>query len=140
MNGGQIRGANPADLSDAEILTRLVALNAERAAEETTGHIRWLRPAYQDPTGATTQTGLGLVTTDVAPTKSKVSKAKDSWPKTLVERVQAVERALQSTDVPATAATLAKRFARADAKELAEILDTLSMLGRVHQEAGTFSA
>jgi hypothetical protein len=43
----------PADLTDAEILTRLVELNAERAAEEATGKIRWLRPEYQNPGGAT---------------------------------------------------------------------------------------
>jgi hypothetical protein len=35
------------DLSDEEILTRLTALNAERAQEETNGKIRWLRPEYQ---------------------------------------------------------------------------------------------
>lgn len=38
-----------ADLSPSEIVARLVALNAERAAEETTGNIRWLRPDYQVP-------------------------------------------------------------------------------------------
>ena len=37
----------PEDLSDADILERLVALNHARAAEEATGHIRWLRPEYQ---------------------------------------------------------------------------------------------
>ena len=38
----------PADLSDDEILGRLVALNKERAAEEAKGHVRWLRPEYQN--------------------------------------------------------------------------------------------
>jgi SAM-dependent methyltransferase len=37
----------PADLSDEDILTRLVALNAERAEEERNGLVRWLRPDYQ---------------------------------------------------------------------------------------------
>jgi hypothetical protein len=37
----------PNDLSDEEILARLTALNAERAAEEAGGKIRWLRPEYQ---------------------------------------------------------------------------------------------
>lgn len=37
----------PADLSDEDILTRLVALNAERAEEERNGLVRWLRPEYQ---------------------------------------------------------------------------------------------
>ena len=39
----------PADLAPSEIVARLVALNAARAAEEKTGHIRWLRPDYQIP-------------------------------------------------------------------------------------------
>jgi hypothetical protein len=36
-----------APLTPAEIVSRLVALNAERAAEEKTGNVRWLRPGYQ---------------------------------------------------------------------------------------------
>lgn len=39
----------PADLPPAEIVARLVALNAERAAEEKAGKVRWLRPDYQEP-------------------------------------------------------------------------------------------
>ena len=35
--------------ADEEILARLVALNAERAAEEAQGLVRWLRPEYQAP-------------------------------------------------------------------------------------------
>ena len=37
------------DLTSSEIVTRLVALNAQRAAEEAQGNIRWLRPDYQIP-------------------------------------------------------------------------------------------
>jgi hypothetical protein len=39
----------PADLPPSEIVTRLVTLNAERAAEEKAGKVRWLRPDYQKP-------------------------------------------------------------------------------------------
>ena len=39
----------PADLPPAEIVSRLVALNAERAEEERNGKVRWLRPDYQIP-------------------------------------------------------------------------------------------
>ena len=39
----------PDDLAPAEIVTRLVALNAQRAAEEQAGTVRWLRPEYQIP-------------------------------------------------------------------------------------------
>jgi hypothetical protein len=38
-----------ADLPEAEILERLVQLNAQRAAEEAAGHIRWFRLEYQWP-------------------------------------------------------------------------------------------
>ena len=34
------------------LLTRLVALNAQRALEEKTGRIRWLRPEFQNPAAA----------------------------------------------------------------------------------------
>ncbi|MEW5994168.1 MAG: DNA methyltransferase, partial [Candidatus Zixiibacteriota bacterium] len=37
----------PVDLSDDEILERLVAFNEARAADERRGFIRWLRPDYQ---------------------------------------------------------------------------------------------
>ncbi len=39
----------PQDLSDEEILGRLVDLNQERAEEERQGRVRWLRPEYQIP-------------------------------------------------------------------------------------------
>ena len=38
-----------APLPPAEIVRRLVALNAARVAEEANGHVRWLRPDYQIP-------------------------------------------------------------------------------------------
>lgn len=36
-----------APLPPAEIVERLVALNAARAVEAATGHVRWLRADYQ---------------------------------------------------------------------------------------------
>ena len=38
---------------DEAILERLGALNAERPAEEARGVVRWLRPAFQNPSAAT---------------------------------------------------------------------------------------
>lgn len=68
------------DLSDAEILTHFVALNAARAAEEAKGAVRWVRPTFQAP-GAIVQ-----VTTPTAPTKGPKPKgpkpaARPKWPK-----------------------------------------------------------
>jgi len=39
----------PGDLTDDDIIARLVELNHERAEEEKRGHVRWLRPDYQIP-------------------------------------------------------------------------------------------
>jgi hypothetical protein len=56
----------PVTLTDQQILEKLVALNAERAAEEANGQIRWLRPEYQNAAGGKAEQGhLGIET--VAP-------------------------------------------------------------------------
>ncbi len=126
-------------------------LNAQRAAEEATGKIRWLRPDYQipllAPQFATKQTSLELAgsKSDAAndprfrkarPSgKSKIQnpKSKHPWPKPLAERVRAIETALASQEKPATAADLAKRFTRAKPADIAEILQTLVALGRARE-------
>ena len=124
---------------DQEILTRLVALNARRAAEEAAGTIRWLRPEYQNPTGTSaTQAGLGLE--KGAATKTKVSKAKAPWPKSLAERVRVVDETLRLSAGPITAESVSKRFARAKPEEIAEILETLATLGRAQREGDHFTA
>ena len=43
-----------------------------------------------------------------------------------------MEAALQAAEKPLSAADLAKRFARAKEKEIAEILETLAALARAH--------
>ncbi len=130
------------DLTDEEILTRLVALNAERATEESQGVIRYLRPEYQNPSGTTaTQSGLKLTKEKTAKAKaSKVSAAKTPWPKPLAERVRAVEEALRSASTPVTAEALSKTFARASATDIKEILDTLVTLGRIQQSGDCYAA
>jgi hypothetical protein len=42
----------PATLTDDQVLERLVALNAERAMEERDDRVRWLRPDFQQASGA----------------------------------------------------------------------------------------
>ena len=44
LGGNDRDGRSP---SDDAILTHLCTLNAQRAAEERNGHIRWLRPEFQ---------------------------------------------------------------------------------------------
>ena len=83
-------------LTDEEILERLVALNAERAAEEAQGHIRWLRPKYQAPADhASRFTQHVLVKEDSA--GDEVSPGLQPplpWPDRMAEQAQAVRGAL----------------------------------------------
>ena len=124
----------PADLTDEEILVRLVALNAERAREETQGTIRWLRPEYQKPHGEqpAVQTGLEMGE-EVTATSIATSKSKIPWPKTLPEQVQAVRTALVSAAGPVTADAVARTFLRARADKVGELLATLAALGQARE-------
>jgi hypothetical protein len=82
-------------ISDAEILTRLVALNRERAEEEAQGLIRWLRPEYQAPGQAVPiAASLGL---EVEPEKLEVPLPEPApWPKETREQLAAVRAAVLS--------------------------------------------
>ncbi len=131
----------PKDLTDAEILERLVALNAERAEEEKRGVIHWLRPEYQ----AKGQQEIKLEAKPEKKAKAKAApakrKGKTAWPKSLPERVQAVEAAMHAAAAPVAPGELAKQFARAKPADVAEILKTLETLGRARKAgAGKFRA
>lgn len=54
----------PHDLTDEQILERLVALNAERAEEERRGLVQWLRPDFQNPSGMRAATQVELAGTE----------------------------------------------------------------------------
>jgi hypothetical protein len=142
----------PADLTDAEILTRLVALNAHRAAEERQGIIHWLRPDYQkqflkpDKQAKLDLSGKGIATGKTKkgkatkkPKKKAASKKKLPWPKPMAERIRTIEQALHAADYPVTAAELAKPFSRAKSANVQEILESLVALGRAHEAEGKFS-
>jgi len=78
----------PADLSNEEILRRLVALNAERAEEESRGIIRWLRPEFQNPAGTATAQGALALPADTKPPKLKAPK-KTAFPRAPAEQARA---------------------------------------------------
>ncbi|MGC1273785.1 MAG: DNA methyltransferase [Planctomycetaceae bacterium] len=131
----------PVDLTDEQILERLVALNAERAAEEAKGLVRWLRPAFQNP-GGTTATQKMLTTDEPeAATPAKAAKVvKRAWPGPLPERVQAV-RSLLHEGRPLSAYELSRRFTRANTNTVTELLDTLVALGQARQlDDGRYAA
>lgn len=128
-----------ADASDAVLLERLVALNAERAAEERQGLIRWLRPAFQAPGERTPAMQTELDATVTAEMRAPL--APRPWPKTLAEQARAVTELLAEAGEPLTVAALAARFRGAKAKSLTALLETLVALGRAREvEGGRFGA
>ncbi|MCF6432941.1 DNA methyltransferase [Leisingera sp. MMG026] len=126
----------PVDLSDEDILMRLVDLNKERVAEEAAGHIRWLRPDYQNPTGAKVEKGK---TTDVD--LGAVAKVEKSpWPKGLPEQIAAVREALVEMG-EASPEQIARRFARARTTAVQPLLESLAALGQADKtEDGKYAA
>jgi len=110
-----------------------VALNAERAKEEASGLVRWLRPDYQNPGGAQPQqTALAVELESEAKPRKKLA-GKLAWPNTLSERVKAVSTALATVKEPVTAPEMAKRFVRARAADVEEILETLCAMGKARR-------
>jgi hypothetical protein len=100
-----------ADLSDNEILTRLVALNQERVREEAAGQIRWLRPEYQIPRFGPTKDKLDLTGGSLRGQEIVwVATGKPNFPASELEQTASVLSVLNAVIEPATAAILAKRF------------------------------
>lgn len=126
---------------DEALLERLVALNAERAAEERRGLVRWLRPDFQQPQAAPAaaqeEIDLGDAGTETVPASEK-----RPWPKNLVEQVHAVAGALAAAGEPLTADQLAARFRARGLwrRRLGNILEMLVTLGRVRQDGGRYRA
>jgi hypothetical protein len=117
--------------AEEELLLRLVALNAERAAEERRGLVRWLRPDYEVRARGAAQTEAE---TEAAGATSvpTVTAARRPWPKTLAEQAQAV-RAVLAGGVPVTVEELAGTFQRAPRERVADLLETLVSLGQAQR-------
>lgn len=150
----------PVTLTDEEILERLVALNAERAAEEQRGLIRWLRPEFQNPATdkptqkaialpepdedeeetprkkGTKKSGLGAGKHSAGVSRSETTTKKASWPKSLPDQVQAIRQHLATAEKPLTAEDVTKLFSRANADRVEEVLDTLVLTGTARRLRG----
>jgi len=125
----------PADLPDEEILKRLVALNKERALEEAKGHIRWLRPEYQNPDG---QKGKAK-TTEMVLDEPTLPDA-IIWPKELPQQMGLVREALLDAG-QASVEDIRSQFKRAQTKTIKDRLDTLAALGQAEiLEDGRYAA
>jgi hypothetical protein len=124
----------PHDLTNEHILERLVALNAERAAEEKRGIIRWLRPEFQNPTGAKAATQGKLAQVEEAETEEKAENpaaapSQSAWPKKLPEQIAAVRDLLVKGNAEWTVADVAAAFKGAKKGDIEDVLDSLTALG-----------
>ncbi len=118
---------------DEAILERLVALNAQRAAEEARGLVRWLRPDFQHPgaQAAPAQAEIDIARDDDASALLPAA-GKRPWPKDAVEQVRAVADALAASPLPLTAEQVAAGFTARGPwkKRVPQLLDMLVALGR----------
>jgi ATP-dependent helicase YprA (DUF1998 family) len=132
----------PADLSDEDILGRLVALNKARAEEEKRGLVRWLRPDYQIARfakGADKQAASeegAQVMADLLP----ATVQKLSFPANAIEQTAAVFAALASAGAPLAVADIAAPYRKAKStdKKIADVLAALARLGHVTTDGKTF--
>jgi hypothetical protein len=126
----------PATLTDEEILERLVALNHERAEEEKRGLVCWLRPEYQNPSGAqeaTQKTMAGLVPAEDYESAA-AAEVPIIWPAALPQQLSAVRQVLMASSQQWSMRALTKRFSGAKKKELERALESLQALGIVVSE------
>jgi hypothetical protein len=128
----------PADLSDEDILTRLVALNKTRAAEEAKGVIRWLRPEFQAPGAVALQVNATL---DLGDAPASAPATIIPWPKTLAEQVTAVAAILAAAPVPQHPRDIARAFDGKRAASVTPVLDALAAIGKARKLAdGRYAA
>lgn len=125
------------DLSDADILARLQALNLERAGEEAGGLVRYLRPAFQGrrrPQASADQTTADL----------RAPEARQEAPSSLEGIAAIVIRTLRTATEPVTSdgllGMMGSRRGRRMQGRVADTLAILAVAGMVRKtEAGWFA-
>jgi hypothetical protein len=135
--------------AEEELLSRLVALNAERAAEEARGLIRWLRPEFQAATPQPAeQTEIDVETRADTAAQGEAGNAggthgagpampkRAPWPATLPEQIRVVAETITAAPGPLDLEQLAAHFTGRGPwkKRLPDIVDSLAALGRVKAE------
>lgn len=108
----------PIELTDDEILKRLVELNRERAVEESQGQVRWLRKPDDAPIAES-----GKQTT-IPKAAEKVSRL--AWPKDPLDQLADILALVQGSASPVGADSIASMFKGARRQRLGELLDRLA--------------
>lgn len=121
----------PANLSDDDVLARLVALNKERAEEEARGLVRWLRPDYQIPRFGTPKEKkeLELVGGEMRDGGAVAPAAKSAFPKEDLAQTVAVLAVLAGASAPLGTEAIALRF-KQGRRIMAKVEAVLASLAR----------
>jgi hypothetical protein len=130
----------PVDLPEEEILSRLIALNRKRAAEEERGKVRWLRPDYQIPLFAR-QAESEQLEADLGAHAEK--EVVPPLPKDDIGQTAAILAVLAEAAEPLDAAAVAAHFrlSRDDKTRVAAVLSALARMGFVRISAdGRYAA
>ncbi|MFD1789688.1 class I SAM-dependent DNA methyltransferase [Sphingomonas floccifaciens] len=98
------------DISADELLSRLVALNTERSAEERAGRVEWLRPDYQLARAGVVAIGSADSEPSFALPANVERNVRPALPRDRDGRVAAVIAALAARPVPVTTEALAASF------------------------------
>ena len=119
----------------------LVALNAERAAEEARGLVRWLRPEFQNPTAAVAPEQAEMETVEAETFSAAVIGKPLPWPKDAVQQVRAVADVLAASPLALSADDIAARFTSKGPwkKRLPQLLEMLVTLGRAQESNGRYT-
>ncbi len=144
-----------AGLSNDALLTHLVTLNAQRATEEKTGKVRWLRPEFQNPALRASSGSLSKqellapgfigIQPDLIPEnepktanigKKDLKTSPNPWPGTLPAQVSATAQLLASAGAALSLGDIEASFKGKGPwkKGLPRILETLEALGRARRE------
>jgi type I restriction-modification system DNA methylase subunit len=129
----------PADLGDEEIVARLVALNAERRAEEKSGKVRWLRPDYQIARAGIRQLGADAREEQIEAVLPEAAAKKPSFPSDAIGQTAAVLSALRGGGVLGSE-EIARGYAqgRRIVPKVTATMQALTRLGYVSAEPGGY--
>jgi len=124
-----------ADISEDEILARLVALNKKRAQDEVRGHVLWLRPEYQIPRFGSPKERAELDLVGAAPGQEaeEALAAKSAFPTDDVAQTAAVMAVLAAATGPQNAISVASSFrqGRRNLPKVEAVLAALTRMGFV---------
>ena len=124
--------------AEEELLTRLVALNRERAAEERRGTVRWLRPDYQIPKlDHKVKTAEDVEQVEAQLVVPETADGKPAWPEDELDRIRVVRDLLGRAPAPLAPEALSAAFRGRNSaprkKRVEQVLQTLVAAGVAQQ-------